>query len=120
MNLETTLLNHKKWLEGSGGERANLSRANLSHADLCGANLSHANLCGAVHKYAAVVFTGHGECGRTLTAFQQEKDSQVILQCGCFYGSTEELREYIAKGKEILKKNRTLALDTVLMLLEAS
>jgi uncharacterized protein YjbI with pentapeptide repeats len=49
--------NHAKWLRGDGGERANLSdadlrradlrRANLSDADLRGANLRGANLSGA-------------------------------------------------------------------------
>jgi hypothetical protein len=38
------LKNHKKWLDGEGGERANLSEANLSEANLYGANLSEANL----------------------------------------------------------------------------
>ncbi|NCU25103.1 pentapeptide repeat-containing protein [Candidatus Nomurabacteria bacterium] len=38
---------HKLWLNGKGGERANLSGANLSCADLSGANLSWADLSGA-------------------------------------------------------------------------
>ena len=38
------LENHKKWLEGNGGERANLKGANLRGADLYGANLYGANL----------------------------------------------------------------------------
>ena len=49
--LQVILDNHKKWLESYGkkGEnadlsRANLSNANLSQADLSGANLSNANL----------------------------------------------------------------------------
>ena len=41
------LENHKKWLEGNGGERANLKGADLRDADLCGANLCGANLYGA-------------------------------------------------------------------------
>ena len=50
--LNAILENHKKWLEGNGGERANLKGANLRGADLygadlCGANLCDANLCGA-------------------------------------------------------------------------
>ena len=43
--LETFLRKHKLWLENKeGGERADLSGANLSKADLSGANLSKANL----------------------------------------------------------------------------
>ena len=51
--LNTILDKHKKWLDGdAGGERANLSganlsRANLSEAYLSRANLSEANLSGA-------------------------------------------------------------------------
>ncbi len=46
-DLKVVLDNHLKWLNGDGGERANLSRANLS-----GANLSRANLRSADLNYA--------------------------------------------------------------------
>ena len=46
--LNTILDKHKKWLDGeAGGERADLSRANLSGSTLSGANLSEATLSGA-------------------------------------------------------------------------
>ena len=46
--LKDILDKHLKWLRGEdGGERANLSGANLSGADLSWANLSGANLSGA-------------------------------------------------------------------------
>ena len=41
------LENHYLWLRGNGGERADLTRANLSGANLSSANLSGANLYGA-------------------------------------------------------------------------
>ena len=41
------LENHKKWLEGNGGERANLKGADLRDADLRDANLRGAYLYGA-------------------------------------------------------------------------
>ena len=53
MNIKEILAKHQKWLNGeAGGERANLSEANLSGADLSeanlsGADLSEANLSGA-------------------------------------------------------------------------
>ena len=51
--LSEILERHRKWLVGEGGgQRADLSEANLRYADLrgadlCGANLSGADLCGA-------------------------------------------------------------------------
>ena len=42
--LRDVLANHREWLAGNGGERANLEGANLRHANLCGAHLSGANL----------------------------------------------------------------------------
>ena len=46
--LKNILDKHFKWLRGeNGGKRANLFGANLSRADLSGANLSRANLFGA-------------------------------------------------------------------------
>ena len=50
--LKEILAAHTLWLQGSGGERADLRGAdlrgaNLRRADLCGANLRDADLCGA-------------------------------------------------------------------------
>jgi len=106
-------------LDGANLYGANLTRANLTRANLTRANLDGANLYGAVEKFAAISFLGHGECGRTLTAVQLTKTSHIKLFCGCFKGSVKELREYIEAGEVRLKKTRTLALDTVLTLLEA-
>ena len=116
-------------LSGADLRSANLSGANLSGADLrsadlrsanlSGANLSDVNLSGADGLcYAQVSFSGHGECGRMLTAIKRTEE--IELFCGCFTGNVEALRQYIANGKERLKKTRTLALDTVLVLLEAT
>ena len=46
-NLEKILEEHKKWLSGDGGNRADLTEANLIGADLSGADLSEADLRGA-------------------------------------------------------------------------
>ena len=43
-NLPHILAEHRKWLRGEGGSRADLSGAELSRADLSGANLSGAEL----------------------------------------------------------------------------
>ncbi len=46
--LKAKLELHKKWInDEEGGEKANLSGANLSEANLSGANLSEADLSGA-------------------------------------------------------------------------
>nr|DAP42725.1 MAG TPA: pentapeptide repeat protein [Caudoviricetes sp.] len=67
--LNAILENHKKWLEGNGGERANLKGANLrgadlSYANLCDANLCGADLCGADLRYANLC--GANLCGAYL------------------------------------------------------
>ena len=46
-NLEKILEEHKKWLNGDAGIRADLSRADLIGADLRGADLTEADLRGA-------------------------------------------------------------------------
>ena len=45
--LDTILAKHLKWLNNKGGEKADLSHANLERVDLAGANLRGANLRGA-------------------------------------------------------------------------
>ena len=105
-------------LSGADLSGANLSRAHLSGADLSGASLSGADLSGAkVLAFSSVSFSGHGECGRMLTAVKTEQETR--LWCGCFTGTVEELRQYIESGKARYKKTRTLALDTILVLLDA-
>ena len=109
--------------------RADLSRAYLSGADLSGAYLSGADLSGAylsgaylsgayLSAFAQVAFKGHGECGRMLTAFRQTDGGPVVFQCGCFYGSEDELLAYIEKGDAAYKKSRRLALNVVKQLLD--
>lgn len=54
MDIQKVLELHKKWLNSEkGGERANLSDANLSGANLSDANLSYANLSGADIDYSS-------------------------------------------------------------------
>ena len=47
MDIKKILSEHSKWINGDGGERADLRRADLSVADLRRANLSGADLSGA-------------------------------------------------------------------------
>ena len=120
---------HAKWLRSDGGSRANLSRADLSGANLSGANLSGADLSGAylggaylsgaVHRWAQVAFMGHGECGRMLTAVIYAEGGDTVYQCGCFSGSMDELKAYIANGPEAYKPSRNMAMEVVTQLLNA-
>ena len=50
--LKIILEKHRKWLNSVGGERAELSSANLSNADLSGADLSYAIMSGTNLNYA--------------------------------------------------------------------
>lgn len=47
MDIKKILSEHSKWINGDGGERANLRGADLRGADLSGANLRGADLSGA-------------------------------------------------------------------------
>ena len=105
-------------LIGANLSGANLNGANLRVAILSGANLNGANLNGAKNiSVAQLSFTEHGKCGRTLTAIQTEKEIHIL--CGCFCGSPDELRAWIAGDEKRFAKTRTLALDTALILLAA-
>jgi hypothetical protein len=105
-------------LSGANLVDANLIGASLSGASLSGASLIDANLRGAkISRVAQLSFTGHGQCGRTLTAIQTEKEIHIL--CGCFSGSPDELRAWIAGDEKRFAKTRTLALDTALILLAA-
>jgi len=110
-------------LSGSDLSYSDLSGSNLRGSDLRGSDLSYSDLSGSdlsgsIFAYAMVSFTGHGECGRLLMAIRRKEGDAPELHCGCFSGNTKALREYIANGPERYKATRTLALDTVLVLLD--
>ena len=114
-------------LSGANLSRADLSRADLSGADLSGADLSGADLSGANLSRADLsganlsgadgilraecAWTDHGECGRTLVAVLVDGSARYF--CGCFAGSEEELRSWIAKNCEALRASRMIAVDFV-------
>ena len=99
------------------GSGADLRWADLREANLSGANLSGANLSGAKGViYAHISFNWHGEQGRQLSAIKI--DDAVVLFCGCFKGSEEDLMAYIERGDETYKQSRTIALNTVMSLIK--
>jgi len=132
--LKLILEKHLLWRKGlPGGERADLARANLAGADLARANLARANLARAYLAganladanladanlagadlaqsrgltYAQVSFSGHGECGRLLSAVKIGGEWKLF--CGCFKGTFDDLDAYIRDGKAEHRESRTLA-----------
>ena len=67
--------------------------------------------------YAHISFNWHGEQGRQLSAIKI--DGAVVLFCGCFKGSEEDLMAYIERGDETYKQSRTIALNTVMSLIKS-
>ena len=73
--LKTVLENHRKWLWGEGGKRANLRDADLIGADLSGADLSGARLWSTI---------GNGREIRTLqTDIWTVTYTADVIQIGC-------------------------------------
>ena len=114
--LKLILEKHLLWCKDlPGGERANLTGANLARADLACANLADANLAQSRGiPYAQVAFSGHGECGRLLSAVKL--DGKWKLFCGCFKGTFDDLDAYIRDGKAEHRESRTLARNVLHML----
>jgi hypothetical protein len=94
--LLVTLDNHKKWIDGDGGARANLRDANLRGANLSGANLSSANLSGAnlwganlrgANLWGANLWGCSGERNRIKSIFVSDvyaiTYTSEVLQIGC-------------------------------------
>ena len=104
-------------LIGADLSGADLIGADLRYADLRYANLSGADLSGADGvKYAQLTFSGFGESNRLISLI--EMDDELIFFCGCFNGNKERLKKYIEEGKEVYKKSRTLAMDTLITLID--
>lgn len=95
--LQEILSKHIKWLKcEDGGERANLSWADLSRANLVGANLSFAFVACITGKKLYQTSGGIGECGRSLTLLAEGEEDKWLWWIGCFNGKSEEaLREEI-------------------------
>ena len=91
--LNEILAKHKKWLNGEeGGERANLSYADLRSADLRSADLSYADL-----SYADLRFL-HSANGKELACMNAGKYQVVLskekIAIGCKFFTVEEWKEF--------------------------
>ena len=98
-------------------DNSQLIKEAVINAILKGANLSEANLSEAKGIiYAQVSFNWHGERGRQLSAVKIGEE--VILFCGCFKGSEDDLKKYIRDSKEEYIASRTSALNAVMSLIK--
>ena len=108
----------RAYLGGADLSAAQLRGAYLSRAYLGGADLSAAQLRGADlsevlgFEVAACHWSSHGEVGRQLSAVLLPDG--LHFYCGCFNGSEQELRSYIANGGAQYVASRTKALDFLL------
>lgn len=99
--------------------RANLTRADLTGADLTGASLTGADLTGAKGLlWASVGFSMHGECGRTLLAWEHESVGHTVYECGCFHGTEEDLVYFISTRSPKKADTRTKCLHACKALIE--
>ncbi|HBI6079287.1 TPA: pentapeptide repeat-containing protein [Listeria monocytogenes] len=141
--LDIILENHGKWLRDEGGERADLTgadlrhtnlsnavltgadltHANLSNADLTGADLRHTNLTNAVLTWV----NWQDVRGLTVVAVQVDttrKNNQIayikelhIWTTGCFQGKLYKLKASIEKthgDNEKLRKRYYRVIDFIL------
>ena len=101
------------YLSGTDLRGANLRSADLSSVDLSSVDLSGANLSEVLgFRTAACHWSGHGERGRQLSAVLLPDG--LRFHCGCFSGSVQALRDYIASGRVEYKASRTEALEFLL------
>ncbi|EHQ7220866.1 pentapeptide repeat-containing protein [Listeria monocytogenes] len=131
--LDIILENHGKWLLNEGGERADLSNAdlkntNLKFADLRFANLSIANLRGVDLSDANLNWVNWQDVrGLTVVAVQVDttrKNNQITYIkeldkwiTGCFQGTLDELKasvEQTHKDNEKLRKKYYRVIDFIL------
>ncbi len=128
----------RAYLAGASLTKVNLAGANLRGAYLAGANLAGANLAGAnlrganlrgvdlteVHlsqtkgvKWVAMSAAKLGAVGRQWLVV--EIDGEPRWFCGCFQGSTAELRTNIEVDVATHKKSRMRTMEVMLELLRA-
>ena len=99
--LAAVIEDHRLWLAGKGGKRANLYGADLRGAILDGADLSGADLSGAIlDETTGIVWARSGPCGigpREILGWWTPAEGLVIA-AGCFRGSPAEMRTRVAAG----------------------
>lgn len=102
MNINEILKNHRLWLNGQGGERADLREADLRgaclfKADLFGADLRGADLRGADLYGAKGILQWQSPSGFKRICYSVKHPATVMHQLGCFWGDTHEAVSAIRK-----------------------
>ena len=95
-DLAAVIEDHRLWLAGTGGKRADLRGADLSETDLSYANLRGADL----DETTGIVWARSGPCGigpREILGWWTPAEGLVVA-AGCFRGSPAEMRTRVAAG----------------------
>ena len=82
--LERILVNHEKWLNGKGGERADLSGVDLSEADLSYADLRDADLSGVNLRNAKLHCANLSGAKPERSGFERSDYSRRFLKSSTF------------------------------------
>ena len=112
-NLLHILEDHRKWIIGDGGARANLAGANLARANLAGANLDGANLDGANldGAYLAsqyIVDGGQRRDGYRFVGWA--KDGVLMIRAGCRNMSVADYRDHNSKRDDANIRDETTSI----------
>jgi uncharacterized protein YjbI with pentapeptide repeats len=106
--LRAVLDAHVLWLRGKGGERATLSRCDLSEA-----NLSRCDLSGATLSWAEGIIDAGQRCD-SYRFVGWLKDNAVMIRAGCRNITLAEYREHNAtRGDALLRAETAAILDRI-------
>ena len=99
--LAAVIEDHRRWLAGEGGSRADLANADLEGADLRGATLRYATLEGAnLDEARGLVWARSGPCGigpRQILGWWNAEEG-LVVEAGCFRGTPTSMRQQVADG----------------------
>ena len=102
-NLPHILEDHRKWMIGDGGARANLAGANLAGANLAGADLAGADLA-SQH----IVDGGQRRDGYRFVGWI--KDGVLMIRAGCRNMSVADYRDHNSKRDDANIRDETTSI----------
>ncbi len=93
--IAAVLAEHKAWLEGNGGKRANLAGANLAGANLACANLARANLARAkINDKTAIGILRRATRSDGYEFFLWHCQEGYFIKAGCRFLDMETARQH--------------------------